>query len=57
MAGAIQLEIKWHPQERRRLMRIAATRTIFMAPRDPSWFYYPGSAWSNLLFQTGYEFG
>jgi hypothetical protein len=34
----------------------AATRTIFMNPRDPSWFYYPGSSWSNLLFQTGYEF-
>jgi hypothetical protein len=34
----------------------AATRAIFMSPRDPSWFYYPGSSWSNLLFQTGYEF-
>jgi len=34
----------------------AAARTIFMNPRDPSWFYYPGSSWSNLLFQTGYEF-
>jgi hypothetical protein len=34
----------------------ATTRSLFMAPRDPSWFYYPGSSWSNLLFQTGYEF-
>jgi hypothetical protein len=34
----------------------AATRTLFMSPRDPSWYYYPDSSWSNLLFQTGYEF-
>ena len=34
----------------------AASRTIFMTPRDPSWYYYPNSSWSNLLFQTGYEF-
>jgi hypothetical protein len=34
----------------------ATSRSLFMNPRDPSWFYYPGSAWSNLLFQTGYEF-
>lgn len=34
----------------------ATSRSLFMSPRDPSWFYYPGSAWSNLLFQTGYEF-
>lgn len=34
----------------------ATTRGLFMNPRDPSWFYYPGSSWSNLLFQTGYEF-
>jgi hypothetical protein len=34
----------------------ATTRSLFMNPRDPSWFYYPGSSWSNLLFQTGYEF-
>ena len=32
------------------------SRTLFMSPRDPSWFYYPGSAWSNFLFVTGYEF-
>jgi hypothetical protein len=34
----------------------ATSRSLFMNPRDPSWFYYPGSAWSNFLFQTGYEF-
>jgi hypothetical protein len=34
----------------------ATSRGVFMIPRDPSWFYYPGSAWSNFLFQTGYEF-
>ena len=34
----------------------ATSRSLFMNPRDPSWFYYPGSAWYNLLFVTGYEF-
>jgi hypothetical protein len=34
----------------------AASRTLLVAPRDPSWFYYPGSAWMNFLFQSGYEF-
>jgi hypothetical protein len=34
----------------------AASRTLFMSPRDPSWFYYPGSSWWNYLFETGYEF-
>ena len=34
----------------------ATARSLFMAPRDPSWYYYPNSAWSNFLFQTGYEF-
>ena len=34
----------------------AASRTLLMAPRDPSWYYYPGSAWTNFLFQSGYEF-
>ena len=34
----------------------AASRTLLMAPRDPSWTYYPGSAWTNFLFQSGYEF-
>ena len=34
----------------------ATSRTLFMSSRDPSWFYYPNSAWMNYLFQTGYEF-
>jgi hypothetical protein len=34
----------------------AASRSLFMHPRDPSWFYYPDSAWMNFLFVTGYEF-
>jgi len=32
------------------------SRILFISPRDPSWFYNPGSSWSSLLFQTGYEF-
>ncbi len=34
----------------------ATSRTLFMNPRDPDWYFYPGSAWMNYLFQTGYEF-
>ena len=34
----------------------AASRTLFMSPRDPSWYYYPGSSWWNYLFVTGYQF-
>lgn len=34
----------------------ASSRTLFLSPRDPSWFYYPKSAWFNFLFLTGYEF-
>ena len=34
----------------------ATSRSLFMNPRDPSWFYYPDSAWMNFLFVTGYEF-
>ena len=34
----------------------ATSRSLFMSPRDPSWFYYPNSAWMNYLFVTGYEF-
>ncbi|BCH25983.1 hypothetical protein MesoLjLc_59020 [Mesorhizobium sp. L-8-10] len=34
----------------------ATSRTLFMHPRDESWFYYPDSSWINYLFQTGYEF-
>ncbi len=34
----------------------AASRTLFMSPRDQDWYYYPGSQWLNPLFQTGYQF-
>ena len=34
----------------------ATSRTLLMNPRDPSWFYYPGSAWMNFLFGSGSEF-
>jgi hypothetical protein len=34
----------------------ATSRTTFMSPRDPSWYYYPNSAWFNYLFVTGYQF-
>jgi len=34
----------------------ATSRSLFMNPRDPSWYYYPNSAWWNSLFVTGYEF-
>src|SRR5262249_4674607 len=34
----------------------ATARSLFMNPRDPTWFYYPDSAWWNYLFVTGYEF-
>jgi hypothetical protein len=34
----------------------ATSRSLFMNPRDPTWFYYPGSAWFNYLFVTGYQF-
>jgi hypothetical protein len=34
----------------------ATSRTLFMAPRDPAWYYDPGSGWQNMLFSTGYEF-
>jgi hypothetical protein len=34
----------------------ASSRTLFMTPRHPSWFYYPNSAWYNYLFVTGYQF-
>ena len=34
----------------------ASTRSLFMSPRDPSWYYYPNSAWFNFLFVTGYQF-
>jgi len=34
----------------------ATSRTLFMASRDESWFYYPDSSWINYLFVTGYQF-
>jgi hypothetical protein len=34
----------------------AASRTLFMIPRDPSWYYYPNSGWVNMLFESGYAF-
>ena len=34
----------------------ATARTLFMNPRDPDWYYYPGSAWMNFLFISGSEF-
>jgi hypothetical protein len=34
----------------------ATSRSLLMKPRDPDWHYYPGSAWWNMLFETGYEF-
>jgi hypothetical protein len=34
----------------------ATARSLFMSPRDPSWGYYPNSAWFNYLFNTGYQF-
>jgi hypothetical protein len=34
----------------------ATSRSVFMNPRDPLWYYYPNSAWWNYLFVTGYEF-
>jgi hypothetical protein len=34
----------------------ATSRSLFMNPRDPTWYYYPGMAWLNPLFITGSEF-
>jgi hypothetical protein len=34
----------------------ATSRSLFISPRDPSWYYYPNSSWFNFLFVTGYEF-
>ncbi len=35
----------------------ATSRSLFMSPRDPSWYYYPGSAWMPLtLTVSGYDF-
>ena len=34
----------------------ATSRSLFMSPRDPSWFYYPGSAWMPYAVRSGYDF-
>ncbi len=34
----------------------ATARSLFMNPRDPSWYHYPDSGWVNMLFESGYEF-
>ncbi len=35
----------------------ATSRSLFMHPRDPDWYYYPGSAWLPLtLTISGYDF-
>jgi hypothetical protein len=34
----------------------ATLRTLFTAPRDTEWTYYPGSAWHDPLFISGSEF-
>lgn len=35
----------------------AASRSLFMRPRDPDWYYYPGSAWLPLTLSiSGYDF-
>jgi hypothetical protein len=34
----------------------ATSRSLFMNAREADWYYYPGSSWSNFMFQTGYEF-
>jgi len=34
----------------------ATSRSLFMSPRDRSWYYYADSSWQNMLFATGYEF-
>lgn len=34
----------------------ATSRSIFMNPRDRSWYYYSDANWQNMLFDTGYEF-
>ncbi len=34
----------------------ATSRSLFMSPRDRSWYYYPDASWQNMLFATGHEF-
>ena len=34
----------------------ATSRSLVMNPREADWYYYPGSAWTNMLFVSGSEF-
>jgi hypothetical protein len=34
----------------------ATSRSLMMNPREADWYYYPGSAWMNPLFISGYQF-
>jgi hypothetical protein len=34
----------------------ATSRCLLMNPRDPRWYYYPGSAWMNPFFICGWNF-
>lgn len=34
----------------------ATSRSLFMNPRDRSWYYYADASWQNMLFATGHEF-
>jgi hypothetical protein len=34
----------------------ATSRSLVMNARETDWYYYPGSAWTNPLFISGYEF-
>jgi hypothetical protein len=34
----------------------ATSRSLLVHPRAADWYYYPGSAWMNPLFISGYEF-
>ena len=34
----------------------ATSRSLLLHPRAADWYYYPGSAWMNPLFISGYQF-
>ena len=34
----------------------ATSRSLFMNPRDRSWYYYDDANWQNMLFATGHQF-
>jgi hypothetical protein len=34
----------------------ATSRSLLMNPWETDWYYYPGSAWLNPLFVSGYQF-